>query len=270
MNYRTLLVLFSVSAFVGCGPPEPSQDEAHGYSSSQLDLPAPADLDRDGVPDTEDCDPQSSALGERLLEDDLGAAAGAVEPPRGFSDGAWRHTGQRYEQRYVRDDGDLSLFTPRSNGDGLEISTSAAITRTGSFSFTERQVFVVVGARDAGDRSFSAYGCGVEVIDGYRKASIVKLSGDPEAIRTTAIKRERRDGLEEGEYFDVEVRAASGSLRCTIRQRESSTTIVATDIGDVAGYAGLFTRQAAAAFKDARICRVGPSSTPTSTTAETR
>lgn len=252
---RILVQPLVIIAALLAGCSAPTVIEERQLSSSHLDLPTPADLDKDGAPDADDCDPQSSTLGLRLIEDDLATAKGAIAAAAGFSQTAWTHSGGAFRQKLVRDEGDASLFDVPADGD-VVIEATAAMTKTGSFDVTERQTFVVVGARsDAG--SFSAYGCGVELLGDYAQTSIVKLSGSPDAIRTATLKHDERDYLEVGEDFDISVRVAGEKITCTVTQSTGTTTLVATTSAPPAGAVGFFTRQAAAAFKDARICRVG-------------
>jgi hypothetical protein len=65
-------------------------------------------------------------------------------------------------------------------------------------------------------------------------------------------------GLPEvGEEFDIAVRVTAGTIKCTVTTSSGSegTTLVAAVDGALDGAAGLYTRQAAALFKAARICK---------------
>jgi hypothetical protein len=249
------VVLIVSLAGAGCAPP--AFAEPLDSTTSSLDRPLPPDADKDGAPDPDDCDPQSSELGARLVEDSLATATGAIAPAPGFSELAWEHSKGAWRQLLARDAGDASLFPGTLQGD-VSVEVTTAITRTtDSVAIPFRQDLVLVGARADAAGDFSAYGCGVELIDDVAKTSIVRLSGSADGIRTTSIKREVRDYLEVGEEFDIAVRVTAGTIKCTVTTSSGSegTTLVAAVDGALDGAAGLYTRQAAALFKAARICK---------------
>jgi hypothetical protein len=222
-----------------------------GSMGAGQDLP---DADGDGVPDPYDCDPGSSKLGARLVEDDLATAKGLVEAAPGFDPAAWMHAGGGYRQEMLRNGSDASLFKvpPTPN---VIVDVRAASTKTGVFYPTLHQNFVIVGA-NVGNGELSAFGCGVEFVEGNTPmgvASIVRLSGPPGAIVTTPLKREGRPFLADNQEFGISVRLAGGTLACTVIQGQSATTVAAT-VGPIAGGIGLCTHQSGAAFKGIRIC----------------
>jgi hypothetical protein len=222
-----------------------------GTMGEGVDLP---DADGDGVPDAYDCDPGSSKLGARLVEDDLATAKGLVEAAPGFDPAAWMHAGGGYRQEMLRNGSDASLFKVPVLP-SVVVDVRAASTKTGTFYPTLHQDFVIVGA-NVGGGEFSAFGCGVEFVEGNSPmgvASVVRLSGPPGAIVTTPLKREGRPFLATNEEFGISVRITGGTLACTVLQGKSATT-VAANVGPITGAIGLYTHQAGAVFKGVRVC----------------
>jgi len=243
--------------------PYPGQD-AGGFSTIDGEGPQGPDSDRDGVPDAFDCDPASSALGARVVEDDLASAKGIVRAAPGFDPQAWVHSNGAFRQMMLRDEADVALFALEQPVDDVVIDVHAAATEIGSFNPKLRQDFVVVGAM-AGNGGFVGYGCGVEVVEGRNpemQASIVGLSGAVTAVKTTPIKRADRDPLSIGEEFGINVVASQGTITCTIIQAKRTTTVVAQGLGSVAGSVGFLTRQSKAKFSNARVCKIGMTNPP--------
>lgn len=216
------------------------------------------DTDSDGVPDSFDCDPQSSKLGARLIEDDLGSAKGLIAAAPGFDSNAWMHQSGGYRQALVRDSGDLSLFTQPASGN-FTIEVTAVSLGVGEFAPRLRQDFVVLGA-SIEQGSFSGLGCGVEVVEGGNpemKASIVALSGGgAAAIVTNPIKRADRQPIQVNEPFGIQVRVENGTVTCTVAQSKGQVTVAAPNVGELRGGVGFFTRQTSAQFSKVRICQV--------------
>jgi hypothetical protein len=287
-RYRSV---FALIVFVGvaCGAPEPfagdgprdprdptrPRDDGSsgsffvdgGLSSDEGGVPLDGqnpnggggpDTDSDGVPDGFDCDPQSSRLGARLVEDDLSSAKGLISAAPGFDSSAWTHQSGGYRQAQVRDSGDLSLFTQPASGN-FSVEVTATSLSVGTFAPRLRQDFVVLGA-SIEQGSFNGLGCGVEVVEGGNpemKASIVALSGGgAAAIVTNPIKRADRQPIQVNEPFSISVRVENGSVTCTVTQSKGTTTVAAPNIGELRGGVGFFTRQTSAQFSKVRICQI--------------
>ena len=243
-------------------PFPPNQDG--GFPTIDGEGPQGPDSDRDGVPDPYDCDPNSSALGARVIEDDLATAKSIVRAAPGFDSQAWAHSNGAFRQLMLHDEADLALFALEQPVDDIVVDVRAASTEIGSFNPKLRQNFVVVGAA-AANGGFAGYGCGVEVVEGRNpemQASIVGLSGTPNSIKTAPIKRADRDPLMVGEEFGINVVVTAGTITCTIIQAKRTTTVSAQNLGSVAGSIGFFTRQSKAKFSNARVCKLGPANPP--------
>jgi hypothetical protein len=104
--------------------------------------------------------------------------------------------------------------------------------------------------------TFSAVGCGIELVNGDPFASIVQLSGTVASIKTKVLKSADRNSVELGEPFDISVKSSAGTLTCTVKQRNSTTTIVALNVPAAKGGIGFYTRQSGARFEKARACKV--------------
>ncbi len=235
-----------------------------GFPTIDGEGPQGPDSDRDGVPDPFDCDPNSSALGARIVEDDLATAKSIVRAAPGFDMQAWAHSNGAFRQLMLRDEADVALFALEQPVEDIVVDVVAASTEIGSFNPKLRQNFVVVGAV-AGNGGFAGYGCGVEVVEGRNpemQASIVGLSGSVTSIKTAPIKRADRDPLMVGEEFGINVVATAGTLTCTIIQSKKTTTISAQNLGSLAGSIGFFTRQSKAKFSNARVCKLGGAMPP--------
>jgi len=236
--------------------PYPDGGVLEGGTVPALDGTAPAlDSDLDGAPDALDCDPASSALGLRIAEDDLATAKGLLRAAPGFESAAWLHSSGAWRQGLLHDEADASFFAPE-NLENVVVEVRAASTLVGTFYPKLRQNLVLVGANaEAG--GFSAYGCGVEVVEGAvseLKASVVRLTGTPGYVATTPLKRADRASLLIDEEFGIRVRVQNGTITCTVSQSSGDTTVVAQGLGTVRGFVGLFTRQTKARFESARIC----------------
>lgn len=218
----------------------------------------PADADLDGVPDAVDCDPASSSLGFRVAEDDLATAKGLLKGAPGFDATAWIHSAGAYRQQMLRDEGDASFFnSPDLENVLVEVKAASTAIST-AFSPKLRQNFVIVGAT-SNVSDFSAYGCGVEVVEGAvseLKASVVKLSGSPSNVYTSPIKRADRDPLLVDEEISIRVRVSGGNITCTVVQAKREITVVAQNVGLVRGAVGFFTRQNKARYSAGRVCVV--------------
>jgi hypothetical protein len=228
-----------------------------GVMTIDGNVPA-TDTDLDGAPDAVDCDPASSALGFRVAEDDLATAKGLLKGAPGFDANAWIQSTGADRQQMLRDEGDASFFnSPDLESVLVEVkAASTAISTT--FSPKLRQNFVIVGATSSVN-DFSAYGCGVEVVEGAvseLKASVVKLSGSPSSIYTSPLKRADRDPLDINEEFGIRVKVSGGNITCTVVQAKREITVVAQGVGIVRGAVGFFTRQTKARYSNARVCVV--------------
>jgi hypothetical protein len=97
-----------------------------------------------------------------------------------------------------------------------------------------------------------------------QRTSIVKLSGPPDNVATTAIQRTARNILKEGEPFTIKATMKDGKLTCVVSQgADVTTTAEAPNLGSVSGSIGFFTRQTKAAFKNVKACKmVKPATSP--------
>jgi hypothetical protein len=228
-----------------------------GVMTIDGNVPA-TDSDLDGAPDALDCDPASSALGFRVAEDDLATAKGLLKGAPGFDANAWIHSAGAYRQQMLRDAGDASFFNA-PDLDGVLVEVKAASTAISTSFYPKlRQNFVVVGATSSVN-DFSAYGCGVEVVEGAYselKASVVKLTGSPANVYTSPLKRADRDPLNIDEEFTIRVKVSGGNITCTVLQAKREITVVAQGVGTVRGAVGFFTRQNKARYSNARVCVV--------------
>lgn len=289
------LALAMLTALLGCSASDPHgprlRDGAPAATSTTLDVPSDppaeaasgaierrvddrlddlppndpgstsADADGDGIPDAEDCDPQSSAVGRRLLEDSLASATGVIAsalPP--LSTSPWSYQGGSYRQMLVRDAADVSLFNVPTVTGSFVVDVQSASTGSGSFYPRLRQDFIVVAVSATG-AAFSGVGCGIEVVEGESpelKASLVRLSGAPTAITTSPLKRASRPPVQTNESFAISmhVDAKTATITCTVKQAGGSTTVAAQNVGTITGGVGLYTRQMSALFSKARICQV--------------
>lgn len=251
-----ILVIVSVVSAAALGCANPTIEEPRGTTSSSLDEPEIQDTDKDGVQDRDDCDPLASTLGQRYVEDDLATAKGLIRAATGFDDERWRHADGAWRQTTVRDRGDASLFVTETEGD-LVVNAKMTVTKVSRFVEDLQQDFVLVGATSSG-ASFSAYGCGIEVVKGAFKTSLVKLEGEPAYVKTKVLKSVDRAGAssgEDGAVFSVTVNVTGSTLTCTVAQGSEKITIAALDVATSKGTVGFYTRSSAAAFRDARVCR---------------
>jgi len=220
--------------------------------------PPPQDSDGDGVPDVEDCDPLSPALGARLLEDDLATDKGFFSAVDGFPQGSWTYDGTAYRQGRLVDGSDATVFLKDpAIGDALVEVRAASTEITSSITPVLRQMFIVFGTKVVGGQ-LSAVGCGVEVVEGLsptQKTSIVRLAGPPGNVTTSSLSRVDRAALQVNEEFSIRARLVGGTLTCEVTQKDVTKTTATANVGTVTGSVGFFTRQTKALFKKARICK---------------
>jgi hypothetical protein len=222
--------------------------------------PAELDSDGDGIADDVDCAPADPAIrGTRLLEDALSADTAKFSPAPGFVATNWTYAEDAYRQIRLGNASDATFFMGDSAIGDVDIEVSAASTDVTTITPKLRQMFILVGATMT-DGKLGAYGCGVEVVDGMsptQRTSIVRLSGSPDAVGTTPIQRVPRNILKEGEGFSIRAQVASGTLKCTVSQgADVVTTAEATDLTNLTGSIGFFTRQTKAAFKNVKACKM--------------
>jgi hypothetical protein len=221
----------------------------------------PADTDKDGVPDAKDCDPQNAAIvGTKLIDDALAADAAHFAPSAGFPAASWGYATEAYRQARLVNGADATLFKKDAFIKDVDITVAASSTEvTSTITPRLRQMFVLLGARTEG-AVFTAYGCGVEVVQGMspeQQTSIVKLSGTPDAIVTTAIQRTPRNVLLENEGFSIRAQVKGGKVTCSVSQGAGAvTTAEAAGIADIEGSIGFYTRQTKAAFKNIKACKL--------------
>lgn len=221
------------------------------------------DADADGVPDAKDCDPANAAIkGTKLFNDTLVRDGALFAPPTGFPSTNWMYETAAYRQVRLVDAGDVSLFNGDANIEDVDLEVASASTEiTSAITPRLRQLMVLFGARTE-NGVFTAYGCGAEVVQGMapeQRTSIVKLTGSPGALTTTAVVRNERTTLQENEGFRLRVQVKSGVAKCTVAQGAAAnviTTAEASNLGDTKGAIGFFTRQTKAYFRDAKACKL--------------
>jgi hypothetical protein len=238
--------------------PAPTEDEPSlpGQPVTMIDA------DKDGIADDKDCDSANPAIGQRLVDDSLAADSTLFAPAPGFPSGSWSFADAAYRQTRLADDADATLFMgdPAVGDVDLEVRT-ASTEISSALGPTLRQMFVLVGAKME-NGTLTAWGCGAEVVAGMtptQRTSVVKLSGAPGAITTTAIQRTARTILKEGEDYAIRARVSGGKITCTVMQGadlDTLTTAEAIDQGEIKGALGFYTRQTKAYFKNVKACKL--------------
>jgi hypothetical protein len=221
------------------------------------------DADKDGIADDKDCDSTNPAIGLKLVDDPLATDATLFAPATGFPTASWSFADAAYRQTRLADAGDATYFMGDQTVSDVDIEVRAASTDVGTISPRLRQMFVLVGAKTAADGTFTAWGCGAEVVQGMspeQRTSVVKLSGVPgSGITTTAIQRTARTILKEGEDYAIKARVSGGKITCTVMQGQDLTTLTtaeAADQGEIKGSLGFYTRQTKAYFKNVKACKL--------------
>jgi len=222
-------------------------------------VPGGPDGDGDGIPDSEDCDPASSALaGTRLLNDDLAQEKGFFTSADGFPQTSWSYDGTAYRQGRIIDASDTTVFNKDPQVSNVVVEVTAASTEVANLGTTLRQIFIVMGTMvNAG--SLSAVGCGIEVVGGEavtQKTSIVRLDGPTGNVATTPLQRVNRVALPVNQEYRMKAALSAGTLTCTVTIGAETTTATASNLGLLKGSVGLFTRQTKALFKKANICKL--------------
>ncbi len=222
----------------------------------------PVDTDKDGVPDSEDCDPASAAIaGTKLLDDDLSTDRGFFSTASGFPTTSWSFAGGSYRQARLADAADATLFTKDAAISDVTAEVTGASIEVGAITPRLRQMFILLGTAINGG-VLSAVGCGIEVAQGEateQKTSIVRLSGAATGVSTTPLQRVNRPAVQANELFKIKARLSGGTLTCEVTQGATPTTTTAVqNVGATVGSVGLFTRQTKALYKDARICKLKP------------
>lgn len=219
------------------------------------------DVDGDGAPDAEDCDPTSPALRRRLADDPLTTDKGLFAAAGGFPAASWSYE-SAYRQTRLLDASDASLLVSDTDVGDVQIEVRAASTETGAITPRLRQIFVVVGASDAGG-SLLAHGCGIEVVESEtpeQKTSIVKLDGGATNVVTTALQRVTRPAVQVNEDFSIKLRLEDGAMTCDVTQGTGATAVTTTatanGLGNLRGRVGFFTRHTKALFQGVRICNL--------------
>jgi hypothetical protein len=217
------------------------------------------DLDGDGVPNAEDCDPNSKTLKRRIVEDTLGSEKGFFTVPAGFPAASWTFEGAAaYRQMRLADAADVSFFSKESDIGDVQIEVQTASTEySNAFAPRLRQIFVLVGGVSV-DGTLSAAGCGIEVVQGEmpeQKSSIVKLTGTTTSMTTTVLQRVTRPAVQSNEDLVIKLRLEDGAMVCDVSQAGMVlTTATANNLGALKGSVGFFTRQTKALFKNLRVC----------------
>lgn len=220
--------------------------------------PPATDTDNDGAPDDQDCDPLSTSLGLRVVEDALSTDKGHFAAADGFVAGSWAYQTNAYRQTRLDATADLSFFVRDGAIGNVSIEIVTASTEVSAAITPKlRQIFVVLGAKSQGGQ-VDAHACGIEVVEGQapeQKTSVVRLGGTPSAVTTTALDRVARAALQVNEEISIRARLEGGTLTCVVTQAGVQTTAQA-NVGALTGSVGLFTRQSRALFKTARVCKL--------------
>jgi hypothetical protein len=252
-----------------------TNDEAPPAEEAPLAEPTPAeeeplpgqpvtmiDADKDGIEDDRDCDSANPAIGQRLVDDSLAAVSTLFAPAPGFPTESWSFADAAYRQTRLVDAGDATFFMGDQAVGDVDLEVSTASTEISSaLGPTLRQMFVLVGAKME-NGTMTAWGCGAEVVAGMtptQRTSVVKLSGAPGAITTTAIQRTARTILKAGEDYAIKARVSGGKITCTVMQGAdlaTLTTAEAIDQGEIKGALGFYTRQTKAYFKNVKACKL--------------
>lgn len=250
------------------GAPTPSEDAPLADAPATEEDPLPGqpvtmnDADKDGIADDKDCDSTNPAIGQRLVDDSLAADATLFAAAPGFPNASWSFADAAYRQTRLADAGDATFFMGDQAVADVDLEVRTASTEISSaLGPTLRQMFVLVGAKME-NGTLTAWGCGAEVVAGMtptQRTSVVKLSGAPGAITTTAIQRTARTILKEGEDYAIRARVSGGKITCTVMQGTdlaTLTTAEAIDQGEIKGSLGFYTRQTKAYFKNVKACKL--------------
>jgi hypothetical protein len=239
-------------------------DETGGSTSGDPGTTTTAgDDDGDGVPNADDCDPASKTLRRRIVEDALGSDKGLFAPAAGFPTASWTFDGAAaYRQVRLADAADVSFYAKEADLGDVQIEVTAASAEVSSAIAPRlRQIFVVVGGASA-NNTFSAVGCGIEVVQGEtpeQRTTVVKLAGTSGAVTSTVLQRVSRPAVQVDEDFALKLRFLDGAMICDVTQPGApggavTTTATANNLGALTGSVGLFTRQTKATFKNVRVC----------------
>lgn len=239
------------------------EEDAGGITGNEPSTPTPGDDDGDGVPNADDCDPTSKALGRRIVEDSLGADKGLFAPATGFPTASWSFAGAAaYRQTRLADAADVSFYSQDADITDVQVEVTAASAEvSNAFTPRLRQIFIVVGATSAGG-SFSGHACGIEVVQGEtpeQRTTIVKLEGSPASVVSTVLQRVSRPAVQVNEDFGMKMRFSGGAMICDVTQPSApggaiTTQATANNLGALKGSVGVFTRQTKAIFKNIRVC----------------
>ena len=221
------------------------------------------DDDGDGVPNADDCDPTSSTLKRRIVEDSLASDKGLFAAAAGFPTTSWTFDGAAaYRQIRLADAADAAFYAKESDIGDVQIEVTAASAEV-STAFTPRlrQIFVVVGGTSSGG-NFSGHACGIEVVQGEspeQRTTITKLAGPIANVTATVVQRVSRPAVQVNEDFSMKLRFTGGAMICDVTQPGApggavTTTATANNLGALTGSVGLFTRQTKATFKNIRVC----------------
>jgi hypothetical protein len=238
-------------------------EETGGSTSGDPGTTTPDDDDGDGVANADDCDPASKTLGRRIVEDALGSDKGLFAPAAGFPAASWTFDGAAaYRQVRLADAADVSFYAKDAALGDVQIEVTAASAEVSSAITPRlRQIFVVVGGASAND-TFSAVGCGIEVVQGEtpeQRTTVVKLAGSPGSVTSSVLQRVSRPAVQVDEDFTLKLRFLDGAMICDVTQPGApggavTTTATANNLGALTGSVGLFTRQTKATFKNVRVC----------------
>lgn len=205
------------------------------------------------------CDDAKTIPGTKLLDDPLTTEKGLFTVAQGFSQTSWTYDGTALRQTRAVNEVDNLVFNKDTAIGDVEVEARAASTGIdGAITPRLRQMFIVMGAQVAANGTFSAVGCGVEVVQGEateQKTSVVRFEGPPNAVTTQVLERVNRAVLQVDEQFTIKAKLSKGTLTCSVTQA-ATTTATANNLGDVIGGVGFFTRQTKSLFKNARICKL--------------
>lgn len=222
------------------------------------------DGDNDGVADSEDCDPASSAVAAtRLLDDPLSQDKGFFTTADTFKSASWNYDGTLFRQTGLDTSspgvGELTVFNKDSAIGDVTVEVSAQSTEiSGAFTGGQihRQLLVTLGTKvNAGQ--VDAVGCGFELIGSpaIRQTTIVRLSGTANAMQSSPIQSAAQTPLAIDEQLKIVATLKAGTLTCDVVRGVNKVTATATGLTGLSGSVGLYMRQNKGAFRSMKICK---------------
>lgn len=248
--------------------PSPLDTDGDGVPDTMDNCPTVAnpdqsDVDLDRIGDACDCDMNDQRVtAYRVLESPLTSDPGAFTVPEGFTAANWSFPGDALAQGRApaRASTDVTFFNGDETLEETLIDVSANSTEITDIPPNFRQLLILFGARFE-NGELRAKACGIEVIDGVadpQKLSLLELSGPPNAVTATEIRRVPRavvsgNGLD---YFRMQLHVRASTASCSFALGDGGgVATVSAAIADTRGSIGFFTRETKAKFKDLRICR---------------